>query len=136
MSSTWNFIGDITVASLPQPDVEALQVNTLPLLGVVPPPYLANRGDNLDEIAIMFRAYTAGVIASTTVDFQIIEVSPDPETRLSSPSQKIYIGRTPVTAHPTGRIHIFPARYLHAFLVRVSAAAAGDALKAYWRPYR
>lgn len=137
MSATWIHYRDITVAALPDADVEALQVNTAPIPVVAPKPYLSDRGDNMDEIAVMFRAVDGGgAIVSTTVDFQVVEVSPNPETRDSDPAAKIYIGRTPVTAHPTGRIYIFPARYLHEFLISVSAAAGGTTLKAYWRPYR
>lgn len=137
MSSTWNLYRTLAAGVIPDANLEATQTMPVPALPTVQPkPYLSDRGDNMDEIALMFLATTAGVITSSTVDFQVIEQAPNPELAQSDPSARVYIGRTPVGGHATGRIYIFPARYLHAFLVRVTALAAGDELKIFWRPYR
>lgn len=137
MSSTWNLYRTLAAGVIPDANLEATQTMPAPAIPTVQPkPYLSDRGDNMDEIALMFLATTAGVLTSTTVDFQVIEQAPNPETAQTNPGARVYIGRTPVSAHPTGRIYIFPARYLHAFIVRVTALAAGDTLKIFWRPYR
>ena len=141
MSATWKILREnVVVADLATTDtnIEALQV--LP----VSPPAFASPGkvaehtsDLVNEIAVMVLAYD-GVLAivSTTVTLQVIEESPPPQDGTTSEGAKLYIGRAPVTLHPTGRIHVFDARYVHRFTVRLSAAAAGTTLKVFWRPLR
>lgn len=141
MSATWKILRDgVVVADLAATDtnIEATQVLPASPPTFVSPGRVAQHTSELvNEIAVMVLAYDInGAIVSTTMTLQVIEESPPPTDGTTSEGNKLYVGRAPVTSHPTGRIHTFDARYVHRFTVRLSSVGAGVTLKVFWRPLR
>jgi hypothetical protein len=149
MSSPWHLLRTVVVADIAsEPAFEANQVALPADFGVAyPRDRVADTGDSLQEIELMVLGYdgavgsdgySTGNIVSGTCTLQVVEVAPHPNANV--PDRLMYTGRTPVAALPTGRQHVFNARYLHGFTAVLSTLGGGLAgavsIEILWRTYR
>lgn len=148
MSSPWNLLRTVVVADIAsEPAFESAQTALPAGFGVARPrDHVAGTGDILQEIELVVLGYNGavgadgyptGTIVSGTCTLQVIELAPHP-----SPNRPrdLWVGRAPVTSLPSGRGHIFNARYLHGFTATLSTLGGGLAgavsIEILWRTYR
>ena len=146
MSNTWSILrSNILVADLAttDTDVEGQQAANTGLTFVSPSRHLVNTSELVTEFGIMVLAYDEfeTTVLAGTATIQVLEEAPDPTAQDDvSSTRKLYAGRAPVLLHPMGRIHTFPARYVHKFTVLISALAdaamGAHHLRAFWRAIR
>ena len=148
MSSPWNRLRAVAVASLPDAGYEASQAALGGTVQVASQrDSVINTGDNLQEIEIVVLGYNGpvgsdgvptGAVVSGTCTVQFIEIAPYPDP--NQPDRLLLVGKTPVTSHPTGRGAVFQCRYNHKFTVLLTNLGGGLAgatsAEVLWRTHR
>lgn len=147
MSSPWNRLRAVAVASLPDAGYEASQAALAASVQTASQrDSVINTGDKLQEIEVVVYGYNGavvngkptGTIVSGSADVQFIELAPYPDE--DQPGRTMIVGKTPVTSVPTGRGVVFNVRYNHKFTVLLTNLGGGLAgavsAEVLWRTHR